>query len=81
MAFTGCAIELRTNHRAESQVIVDSATYISNKTFPMFDRDKLILRRLPECLPGAGGNDYLAQGRWITINLIDIGFKIVQNLL
>ncbi|XP_023572040.1 DNA helicase B [Octodon degus] len=32
-----CAIELRTNHRAESQLIVDSATRISERRLPTFD--------------------------------------------
>uniref|UniRef100_A0A8D0H6Q6 DNA helicase B n=1 Tax=Sphenodon punctatus TaxID=8508 RepID=A0A8D0H6Q6_SPHPU len=33
----GWSIELRTNHRAESQLIVDNATRISQQTFPQFD--------------------------------------------
>lgn len=33
----GCAIELKTNHRAESQLIVDNATRISRRQFPEFD--------------------------------------------
>ncbi|XP_040838145.1 DNA helicase B isoform X1 [Ochotona curzoniae] len=32
-----CAIELKTNHRAESQLIVDNATRISRRQFPNFD--------------------------------------------
>nr|XP_023423371.1 DNA helicase B isoform X2 [Cavia porcellus] len=59
-----CAIELKTNHRAESQLIVDNATRISerqlprfdlelniceNSTFPMSIQDKrFIFVRLPE---------------------------------
>ncbi|XP_007940937.1 DNA helicase B [Orycteropus afer afer] len=34
-----CAIELKTNHRAESQLIVDNATRISKRQFPNFDAE------------------------------------------
>ncbi|XP_048216094.1 DNA helicase B isoform X2 [Perognathus longimembris pacificus] len=34
-----CAIELKTNHRAESQLIVDNATQISRRKFPNFDAE------------------------------------------
>ncbi|XP_004861153.1 DNA helicase B isoform X1 [Heterocephalus glaber] len=34
-----CAIELKTNHRAESQLIVDNATRISERQFPKFDAE------------------------------------------
>ncbi|KAL2776087.1 DNA helicase B [Daubentonia madagascariensis] len=34
-----CAIELKTNHRAESQLIVDNATRISGRLFPKFDAE------------------------------------------
>ncbi|XP_008053457.1 DNA helicase B [Carlito syrichta] len=34
-----CAIELKTNHRAESQLIVDNATRISRRQFPNFDAE------------------------------------------
>nr|XP_009670068.1 PREDICTED: DNA helicase B [Struthio camelus australis] len=33
----GLSVELRTNHRAESQLIVDNATRISHRKFPEFD--------------------------------------------
>uniref|UniRef100_A0A8C8S921 DNA helicase B n=1 Tax=Pelusios castaneus TaxID=367368 RepID=A0A8C8S921_9SAUR len=33
----GWSVELRTNHRAESQLIVDNATRISQRTLPKFD--------------------------------------------
>ncbi|NXG63058.1 HELB helicase, partial [Hemiprocne comata] len=33
----GFSVELRTNHRAESQLIVDNATRISHRKFPEFD--------------------------------------------
>ncbi|KAM9388084.1 DNA helicase B [Phaethornis superciliosus] len=33
----GFSVELRTNHRAESQLIVDNATRISQRQFPEFD--------------------------------------------
>ncbi|XP_075810234.1 DNA helicase B isoform X2 [Microtus pennsylvanicus] len=35
----GCAIELKTNHRTESQLIVDNATRISRRQFPRFDAE------------------------------------------
>lgn len=34
-----CAIELKTNHRAESELIVDNATRISKRQFPTFDAE------------------------------------------
>ncbi|KAM5287916.1 DNA helicase B [Ctenodactylus gundi] len=34
-----CAIELKTNHRAESQLIVDNATRISEHQLPKFDAE------------------------------------------
>ncbi|XP_012873526.1 PREDICTED: DNA helicase B [Dipodomys ordii] len=34
-----CAIELKTNHRAESQLIVDNAAQISRRQFPNFDAE------------------------------------------
>ncbi|XP_076967451.1 DNA helicase B [Tamandua tetradactyla] len=34
-----CAVELKTNHRAESQLIVDNATRISRCQFPQFDAE------------------------------------------
>ncbi|XP_028614967.1 DNA helicase B [Grammomys surdaster] len=34
-----CAIELKTNHRTESQLIVDNATRISRRQFPEFDAE------------------------------------------
>ncbi|XP_058529563.1 DNA helicase B [Ochotona princeps] len=34
-----CAIELKTNHRAESQLIVENATRISRHQFPNFDAE------------------------------------------
>ncbi|KAM7244402.1 hypothetical protein CapIbe_005010 [Capra ibex] len=34
-----CAIELKTNHRAESELIVDNATRISRRQFPTFDAE------------------------------------------
>ncbi|XP_066114301.1 DNA helicase B isoform X1 [Saccopteryx bilineata] len=37
-----CAIELKTNHRAESELIVDNATRISNRQFPKFDAELII---------------------------------------
>ncbi|KFQ33074.1 DNA helicase B, partial [Mesitornis unicolor] len=33
----GFSVELRTNHRAESQLIIDNASRISNRKFPEFD--------------------------------------------
>ncbi|XP_036155158.1 DNA helicase B isoform X2 [Myotis myotis] len=34
-----CAIELKTNHRTESELIVDNATRISKRQFPKFDAE------------------------------------------
>ncbi|XP_077631419.1 DNA helicase B isoform X2 [Crocuta crocuta] len=34
-----CAIELKTNHRAESELIVNNATRISRRQFPIFDAE------------------------------------------
>ncbi|XP_016003977.2 DNA helicase B isoform X2 [Rousettus aegyptiacus] len=34
-----CAIELKTNHRAESELIVDNATRISKRQYPKFDAE------------------------------------------
>ncbi|KAM9671645.1 DNA helicase B isoform 1-T1 [Trichechus inunguis] len=34
-----CAVELKTNHRAESQLIVDNATRIARRQFPKFDAE------------------------------------------
>ncbi|MBW03797.1 DNA helicase B, partial [Eschrichtius robustus] len=34
-----CAVELKTNHRAESELIVDNATRISRRQFPTFDAE------------------------------------------
>ncbi|XP_019496105.1 PREDICTED: DNA helicase B isoform X1 [Hipposideros armiger] len=34
-----CAIELKTNHRAESELIVNNATRISKRQFPNFDAE------------------------------------------
>ncbi|KAH3739114.1 hypothetical protein DPMN_045761 [Dreissena polymorpha] len=57
----GCSVELRTNHRAESQLIVDNATLISKKQQPSFHREKFMFRRLPEGNPTKSGDDYLSQ--------------------
>lgn len=34
-----CAIELKTNHRTESELIVNNATRISRRQFPVFDAE------------------------------------------
>ncbi|NWJ10741.1 HELB helicase, partial [Crypturellus undulatus] len=68
----GLSVELRTNHRAESQLIVDNATRISQRKFPEFDemlkvsswKDELTMPS-PEkkfvfiALPSGGGCDNL----------------------
>ncbi|XP_062619654.1 DNA helicase B-like isoform X2 [Saccostrea cucullata] len=36
----GCAVELRTNHRSESQLIIDNATRISEQRSPIFDHER-----------------------------------------
>ncbi|XP_012637864.2 DNA helicase B [Microcebus murinus] len=41
-----CAVELKTNHRAESQLIVDNATRISRRRFPKFDAELNISENL-----------------------------------
>ena len=66
---SGCSVELRNNHRAESQLIVDNATLISLQKFPTCDRDKFQFRRLPDGNPGNSGNDYMFQGRFIALTL------------
>ncbi|XP_061176764.1 DNA helicase B-like [Saccostrea echinata] len=35
-----CAVELRTNHRSESQLIIDNATRISEQRTPVFDPER-----------------------------------------
>ncbi|XP_074869585.1 DNA helicase B isoform X4 [Carettochelys insculpta] len=68
----GLSVELRTNHRAESQLIVDNATRISQRKFPEFDsvievRDwrEMLTMPSPEkkfifvVLPSRGGAQYL----------------------
>lgn len=45
----GCAIELKTNHRAESQLIVDNATRISLRKYPIMDPERNFkFHRVPE---------------------------------
>lgn len=41
----GFSVELRTNHRAESQLIVDNASRISHRKFPEFDE----VLKVPAC--------------------------------
>uniref|UniRef100_U3J342 DNA helicase B n=1 Tax=Anas platyrhynchos platyrhynchos TaxID=8840 RepID=U3J342_ANAPP len=66
----GFSVELRTNHRAESQLIVDNATRISQRKFPEFDEvlevsgwNKALTMPRPEkkfifiALPSGGGSD------------------------
>ncbi|XP_052808571.1 DNA helicase B-like isoform X2 [Mya arenaria] len=57
----GCSVELRNNHRAESQLIVDNATLISKRQFPRFEKEKFVFRSLPENQPAKSGNDYMSQ--------------------
>ncbi|XP_007664476.2 DNA helicase B isoform X2 [Ornithorhynchus anatinus] len=47
----GCSIELKTNHRAESQVIVDNATRISERKLPNFDAEVKIFQGLTKPFP------------------------------
>ncbi|KAK3096494.1 hypothetical protein FSP39_000695 [Pinctada imbricata] len=45
----GCSFELKTNHRSESQLIVDNATRISLRQYPVFDKERrFILHPVPE---------------------------------
>ncbi|NXI74104.1 HELB helicase, partial [Anseranas semipalmata] len=68
----GFSVELRTNHRAESQLIVDNATRISQRKLPEFDQvlevsswNKELTMPSPEkkfifiALPSGGGCDNL----------------------
>ncbi|XP_047921430.2 DNA helicase B [Anser cygnoides] len=68
----GFSVELRTNHRAESQLIVDNATRISQRKLPEFDEvlkvsgwNKALTMPRPEkkfifiALPSGGGSDNL----------------------
>ncbi|KAM8978543.1 DNA helicase B [Sarcophilus harrisii] len=46
-----CAVELKTNHRAESQLIVDNASRISRRQFPKFDAELTISVSLATSIP------------------------------
>ncbi|XP_036614528.1 DNA helicase B [Trichosurus vulpecula] len=46
-----CAVELKTNHRAESQLIVDNAARISRRLFPKFDAELTISDGLANSIP------------------------------
>ncbi|XP_078002296.1 LOW QUALITY PROTEIN: DNA helicase B [Phascolarctos cinereus] len=46
-----CAVELKTNHRAESQLIVDNAARISRRQFPKFDAELTISDGLANSIP------------------------------
>ncbi|XP_074082305.1 DNA helicase B isoform X1 [Macrotis lagotis] len=46
-----CAVELKTNHRAESQLIVDNAARISRRQFPKFDAEMTISDGLTNSIP------------------------------
>jgi hypothetical protein len=39
MDLLGCALTLRTNHRAESQRIIDNACRIASKLYPLADSE------------------------------------------
>ncbi|XP_044535140.1 DNA helicase B [Gracilinanus agilis] len=47
-----CAVELKTNHRAESQLIVDNAARISTRQFPKFDAELIISDDLASSIQG-----------------------------
>ncbi|KAL3884222.1 hypothetical protein ACJMK2_030440 [Sinanodonta woodiana] len=56
----GCATELKTNHRAESELIIENATKISNRQKPTFDRErKFVWCNVPEA--ENGNNEYASQ--------------------
>ncbi|XP_072511401.1 DNA helicase B isoform X2 [Notamacropus eugenii] len=46
-----CALELKTNHRAESQLIIDNAARISRRQFPKFDAELTISDGLTNSIP------------------------------
>ncbi|XP_051817302.1 DNA helicase B [Antechinus flavipes] len=46
-----CAVELKTNHRTESQLIVDNASRISRRQFPKFDAELTISVSLATSIP------------------------------
>lgn len=55
----GCAVELRTNHRSESQLIIENATRISQQRCPVFDTKRNFKFHLVE---GGSGKDFLNEG-------------------
>ena len=60
----GCGVELRKNHRAESQIVVDNATNISEKSYPVFVSDKFTLLKVPESNPTETGDDLVNDGKY-----------------
>ena len=58
----GCGVELRRNHRAESQIVVDNATRISKKIYPEFVEEKFTLLTVPEGNPAETGDDLVNDG-------------------
>ena len=60
----GCGIELRNNHRAESQIVIDNATRISKKIYPEFVAEKFTLLPVPEGNPAETGDDLVNDGMY-----------------
>ncbi|KAL4233669.1 hypothetical protein ACF0H5_008351 [Mactra antiquata] len=54
----GCGVELRNNHRAESELIVNNATKISQKVYPVFHEEQFVFRKLPSSNLTQSGDDY-----------------------
>ena len=59
----GCGVELRNNHRAESQIVVDNATSISKRNYPLFVPEKFMLLKVPESNPAETGDDLVNDGK------------------
>ncbi|XP_053575200.1 DNA helicase B [Bombina bombina] len=66
------AIELRTNHRAESQLIVDNAAEISQQNFPQFDAVINISSDSDIEMPGD-------DKKFILVSLPDESEHVIQN--
>lgn len=66
----GCGVELRNNHRTESQIVVDNATKISKKLYPVFVPEKFTLLKVPEGDPAVTGDDFVNNDTVIEIKKV-----------